>query len=221
MCEEKIVRCQRCILPENYPEIWFNEQGVCNYCLDDSAPDYLGEEKPQHLLNSIKGRGYKYDCLIPISGGRDSMFVLYQIKTKYTMNVLAYNYDNGFTSTVAKENVIRATDKMGVDLVSLKSKRDIQCKNLTHVIKLNIHKSPAHVIPSLCEGCAFGIWGGAYKVAKAKGIPLVIFGESKNSLEFILSGSAEINSIEVTDDARSHRFLSGKAILVANIYKLV
>jgi hypothetical protein len=176
--KKEIILCKKCILPSNYPGITFNEKGVCNYCLDYKASEYLGEQAFVKLLDSIKSKGNQYDCLIPISGGRDSTFVLYQMKNKFNLNVLAYNYDNGFVSSVARENIQRAKEKLDVELISLKSRRDIQCKNLRHVIKLNLHKSPAHVIPSLCEGCSFGIWGGAYKVAKEKGIPLVVFGES-------------------------------------------
>lgn len=179
MFGKEIVRCKRCILPSNYPQITFNNEGICNYCLDYKSTKYLGEQAFEKLLDPIKSKGNRYDCLVPISGGRDSAFVLYQMKNKFKMNVLAYNYDNGFVSSVAKENIKQITDKLGVELVTLRSKRDIQCKNLKYVIKLNLRKSPAHVIPAFCEGCSFGIWGGAYKILQENSIPLVVFGESK------------------------------------------
>jgi len=175
----KLKRCRKCILPTNYPEITFNEKGICNYCLDYNIQKYLGEQAFVKLINSIKDQGNQYDCLVPISGGRDSAFVLYQMKIKFKLNVLAYNYDNGFVSSVAKENVKKITEMLGVDLIRLRSKRDIQCKNLRYMIKLNLHRSPAHGILGLCLGCNHGIWGGAHKIAKENKIPLVVFGESK------------------------------------------
>jgi tRNA(Ile)-lysidine synthase TilS/MesJ len=152
---------------------------VTIYCLDYDSPKYLGVQAFEKILDTSKGKGNRYNCLVPISGGRDSAFVLFQMKKKFNLNVLAYNYDNGFVSSTAQQNVKNITENLGIDLVSMKSKRDIHRKNLRHVIKLNLHKSPEHLIPAFCEGCGFGIWGGAYKVAKEKGILLVIFGESK------------------------------------------
>lgn len=184
--ENEIYMCSRCILPANYPEILFNEEGICNYCQHYETQKYLGESAFKTLLNSFRGKGRRYDCLVPLSGGRDSTFVLYQMKNRFKINVLAYNYDNGFVSSIAKQNINKTVEKVQVNIVKLKSKRDIQCKNLSHVIKLCLNKPPEQVLFNLCSGCGNGIWGGAYKVAKEKGIPLVIFGESK-----IESGTAK------------------------------
>ena len=172
-------RCSKCVLPHSYPLISFDENGVCNYCRDHKREEYLGEDLFIKLLSEIKERGNRYDCLIPVSGGRDSAYVLWQMKEVYKARVLAYNYDNGFVSSIAKENLKKMSEILDVELVTLKSKRDIQCKNLRHVVKLNLNKSLRHAQQCLCEGCNFGIWGGAYKVALEKGIPLIIFGESR------------------------------------------
>lgn len=176
--KDSIERCRKCILPSNYPEISFNSDHICNYCTTYKPQTPIGDEKFFELLDSAKKRSGKYDCLVPLSGGRDSTYVLYQMKHEFNLNVLAFNYDNGFVSSVAKDNIDRITETLGVDLEYTKSKNDIQCKNLRHVIGLNLHKSPAHVILGLCSGCRNGIWGGAYTVARKYNIPLVIFGES-------------------------------------------
>ena len=178
--------CNRCILPANYPGILFDEEGICNYCLNYETQTYLGESEFKRILSSINGKGGCYDCLVPLSGGRDSTFVLYQMKNRFKMNILAYNYDNGFVSSIAKQNIKRTAEKLQVEVVKLKSKRDIQCKNLRHLIKLGLNKSPENVLFNLCSGCGNGIWGGAYKIAKGERIPLVIFGESE-----IESGTAK------------------------------
>lgn len=173
-----IPRCNKCILPTNYPEINFNADNICNYCTTYIPQKPHGASKFEEIINEAKQKSLKYDCLVPLSGGRDSTYVLYQMKHVFGMDVLAFNYDNGFVSDIARNNIERITQTLGVDLEYLKSKNDIQCKNLRHVVKLNLRKSPAHVILSLCSGCRNGIWGGAYSTAKKHGIPLVIFGES-------------------------------------------
>ena len=177
--ENEFYMCNRCILPANYPEILFNEEGICNYCQQYEAQEYLGESAFKTLLNSIRDKGRRYDCLVTLSGGRDSTFVLYQMKNRFKMNVLAYNYDNGFVSSIAKENINRTVEKLQVKIVKVKSKRDTQCKNMRHVVKLLLNKSSENVLFNLCSGCGNGIWGGAYKIAEEESIPMVIFGESK------------------------------------------
>jgi len=176
---DEISRCRRCILPANYPGISFNDLGVCNYCLNYKPQVYLGEESFVALLNTIREKGSQYDCLVPVSGGRDSTYVLYQMKKTFGVNVVAYNYNNGFASMVAKDNIERAISKLDVDSITLKSKRDIQRRHLRHLIAFALRKSPHDVLTNLCSGCANGIWGGAYMTAKVRNIPLVVFGESR------------------------------------------
>lgn len=174
----EIVRCKRCILPSTYPGIYFNENGVCNFCENHPAQVYLGEDTLLKIINKKKGDRHPYDCLVPISGGRDSTFVLYQLKETYKLNVLAYHYDNGFVSNVAKENIERISKRMDIEVISLKAKNNLHCKYLGQLIRFNLRKSMAHTLFCLCSGCGNGIWGGAYKVATEKSIPLVVFGES-------------------------------------------
>jgi glutamine---fructose-6-phosphate transaminase (isomerizing) len=179
---DSVKRCSKCVLPSNFPNIIFNSENICNYCTSYEPQKPLGEQAFQQIIDEAKSKASKYDCMVPVSGGRDSTYVLHQIKNVHGLNVLAYNYDNGFTSLVATENVKKITDRLGVELIQVKSKQDIQARNLRHIIKLNLRKSPEFVATTFCSGCQNGIWGGAYMVAKKYQIPLVVFGES--TMEF-------------------------------------
>jgi len=170
-------RCTRCILPETYPEIRFDEEGVCNYCRSYVPAAYKGEDALQELLDAHPS-GSEWDCLVPLSGGRDSTYTLLQLVTKYGRRVLVYNYDNGFVEKVAKDNIRAIAERLKVDVVSRASRNDAQCRLARHLTRMNLRKSPAHVMTALCSGCRNGIWGGAYAVARERDIPLVIFGES-------------------------------------------
>jgi tRNA(Ile)-lysidine synthase TilS/MesJ len=112
-------RCSRCLLPETYPNIRYNGEDVCNYCLTYTLIEYKGEPKLEELLDTSRNRnkGEKYDCVVAVSGGRDSTFMVYELVEAYDMRVLAYNYDNGFVSEQAKLNLKKMTDALGVDLV--------------------------------------------------------------------------------------------------------
>jgi len=170
-------RCSNCILPETYPHISFDEEGVCNYCRSYQHIIYEGEAALCKIIKDNPSES-EWDCLVPLSGGRDSTYTLYQLVKKYGLRVLVYNYDNGFVEDVARDNIQYIADQLKVKVISRKSKQDLQCKNIKYYTKMNIKKSPGHVQAFLCSGCRNGIWGGAYEVAKEMRVPLIIFGES-------------------------------------------
>ena len=100
-------RCTRCILPETFPGIKFNGVGVCNYCLNHEPVKVRGEQELEKVLSKYRGRGEKYDCIVPISGGRDSAFVLHQIVKEYNMRTLALTFDGGFITSEGIRNIER------------------------------------------------------------------------------------------------------------------
>lgn len=170
--------CAKCLLPECFPNITFDDKGVCNYCREYQPINYFGEKNLEKLISGYRRPG-QYECVVPISGGRDSAFVLHQIVKQYHLKPLVFNYDNGFATDKAKENIRNAIECLRVDLVQKKSKRDIQTKLMGENLKLNIKKSPLHVLRDLCNGCANGYKGGALSLARKMRIPLIFFGDSK------------------------------------------
>src|SRR4030042_131921 len=95
-------RCTRCLLPETFPDITFDEDGVCNYCVEylekgKKTPRWqtLREKRVERLIEKSRNKG-DYDCLVSYSGGKDSTYLLYVLKEKYGLNVLAYTCNTGF-----------------------------------------------------------------------------------------------------------------------------
>ncbi len=95
---EELRRCTKCILPETFPGIEFDDEGVCNYCRNYVPVKVFGEVELIRVLERFRGKGEKYDCLVPISGGRDSTFALHQMIRRYEMRVLAITVDTGAIS---------------------------------------------------------------------------------------------------------------------------
>ena len=191
-------RCTKCVLPETYPNIIFDENGVCNSCHSFKPAVYEGDEALRKILKENPSSS-QWDCLVPLSGGRDSTYTLYQLVNKYGMRVLVYNYDNGFVEDLARDNIQQIADQLDVEVVCRKSEEDLQSKNIKYLTEMNIKKSPGHVQSFLCSGCRNGIWGGAQQVAKENNIPLVIFGESSmesGGFKKILSPQFTPTSIE-------------------------
>lgn len=172
-----MLRCSKCVLPETYSNIRFNKEGVCNYCLSHKPIRYKGERALREILDSYRNKGKKYDCIVGVSGGRDSSFVLHSLVKKYGMRVLAYNYESGFTSEQAKRNLRAMIDKLNVDLVQIRSQ--IQEKLLKRHIIAWARNPKSEPFPQLCYGCSMGSHGGAYKIARKMKIPLLITGRSQ------------------------------------------
>lgn len=119
---EKIT-CARCLYDEDVPAISFDAEGVCSYCAqhDQLNTEYpLGEEGERRLLALVEriraeGRGGKYDCVVGVSGGCDSSYLLYRMK-QYGLRPIAAHYDNTWNSSIATSNIRNITTALDVDL---------------------------------------------------------------------------------------------------------
>lgn len=124
MNDQNVQICSRCIYDENTPQIEFDEKGVCNYCkmFDQLIKQYgtgseKGEKEIQRIIEQIKldGRGKPYDCVIGVSGGTDSSFLLYWA-VHNGLRPLAVHYDNTWNTSIATENIRKILSKLKVDL---------------------------------------------------------------------------------------------------------
>lgn len=116
--------CSRCIYDERVPSISFDENGVCNYCtmVDDLKKQYAtgtpaGEARLAEIVEQIKrdGKGKKYDCVVGVSGGTDSSYMLFKA-LEWGLRPLAVHYDNTWNSAIATENIRKVLKKLDVDL---------------------------------------------------------------------------------------------------------
>ena len=114
--------CSYCVMDTSDPEIEFDENGVCNHCKGAKEKLREAEEKrknfdPEAFSAEVKaaGKGKKYDCIVGISGGVDSCYVMYLIK-KMGLRPLAVHFDNGWDSELAVQNIKSLLQKLDIDL---------------------------------------------------------------------------------------------------------
>lgn len=116
--------CSRCIYDNRISNISFDKQGVCNYChqVDNLADEYgTGMAKGEQLLAKIiedirnVGKKKKYDCIIGVSGGTDSSYLLLKAK-EWKLRPLAVHYDNTWNSALATMNIKKVTSALDIDL---------------------------------------------------------------------------------------------------------
>lgn len=116
--------CSRCIYDERVAAISFDAEGVCNYChqIDALAREYgtgtaRGTRQLESIVADIKraGAGRRYDCVIGVSGGTDSSYMVYLAK-RWGLRPLAVHYDNTWNTAIATQNIRKVLGALDVDL---------------------------------------------------------------------------------------------------------
>lgn len=126
---KKLRRCSVCILPETYPYIKFNDKGVCNFCISYlKNPKKIFQDKLNYIFDKYRSKNNEPDCLVGLSGGRDSCYGLHILKKEFGMNPIAYTYDWGLTSEVSRINQAKITGALGIEHIirspNIQKKRD-------------------------------------------------------------------------------------------------
>jgi N-acetyl sugar amidotransferase len=118
--------CTRCVMDTSDEDIVFDANGVCNHCtdfetiLDQPRFDKANAEKNlASMIEQIKlrGKGRKYDCVMGISGGVDSCYVIYLCHS-WGLRPLVMHMDNGWNSEIAVQNIKNLVSKLNLDYVS-------------------------------------------------------------------------------------------------------
>ncbi len=164
-------------MPSTYPDITFNNDGVCNHCLDYKEPVLLGEER---LLEKIHSqRGAQYDCVLGISGGKDSSYVAYLAKKKFGLRALAVSYDFPFMVDLARKNIKAVCDHLGLELLVVKSRNNLEFNLVrNHMMSL----AATGTTWGQCMFCHYGIEAILHQVARAKGVPFILSGVTQNEV---------------------------------------
>ena len=169
--------CRRCVYPANArPGIILDEKGVCSGCrLIESRPVIDWDEREKMLIEILeKYRAYQreknnpYDCIVPVSGGKDSHFQVYILKTKYKMNPLLVCYNHTFNTAVGLRNLANLIDKMDCNLVRYTTAPGSAQRIASHMLKK---------VGDLTWHYHAGIMTFPIKAAVMYDVPLVVWGE--------------------------------------------
>jgi hypothetical protein len=180
--------CTRCALPSTFPGIRFDEQGICNHCLNYQAS--AGEQQKEKQLAKFaalikeyqtggRGRG-SYDVLVSYSGGKDSSFTLDLFKNTFGLKVLAFTFDNGFMSKIALENMNKVTETLGIDHILVKPRFDLLKKIFAAAaVREDLYacKTVERASP-ICTACISFVKFIGLRLAIEKEIPFLGFGWS-------------------------------------------
>ena len=174
-------RCTRCILPATYPFITFDEDGVCNDCHAHVTQRVSGREALLKELDRYRRGDGRPDCIVAFSGGRDSSYGLHLLKQELGMTPLAFTYDWGLVTDLARRNQARMCGALGIEHVIRAADISAQRRYIRRNLEAWLARPRLGMIPIFMAGDKF-FYSHARDLRRETGIPLVIFC-SGNDLE--------------------------------------
>ena len=102
--------CKKCLYPDTKPQLVFNEEGICSACTNHLLKNNIDwEKKNKQFLDILEKHrsndGSNYDCIIPVSGGKDSTYQTYMIKKKFGLNPLVVNFHPHDQTEIGRKNI--------------------------------------------------------------------------------------------------------------------
>jgi N-acetyl sugar amidotransferase len=166
--------CVRCCIPQTQEGVIFDELGVCQACQSAEQKIHIDWTEREKVLRGILDKakanaGNNYDCIIPISGGKDSTFQLYVLTQIYGMKPLAVTFSHNWFSETGWYNLQNSLEQFNVDHVMFTPNRKL-------VNKLAKHSLAG--IGDSCWHCHAGVGAFPLQAAVRFNIPLLIWGES-------------------------------------------
>jgi asparagine synthetase B (glutamine-hydrolysing) len=169
-------RCSKCLLPETFPFIEYDEAGVCNYCINYTIKN---EPKPiEELFDLVKP--YRRsdgspDCIIPYSGGRDSTYTLHIARNVLKLNPIAFTYDWGMVNDLARRNIARVCGKLGVENILVSADIAWKRENIRKNVLAWLRRPHLGIVPLFMAGDKFFFYY-TDQVKRQTGIRLNIWG---------------------------------------------
>jgi len=171
--------CTQCVMPNTKPDLSFNENGVCDACHSAEKKDKnIDWTKRRAELKNILEK-YRcqdksnYDCIVPVSGGKDSTFQALTVKNEFGLNPLCVCFEPTYQSELGKKNLDNL-GKLGFDIVYFKKNPVVYKKMVIEGFKrVGDNEWPNHV----------GIFTVPVQLAVKFNIPLLIWGEN-SQLEY-------------------------------------
>jgi hypothetical protein len=150
-------RCPNCLIPLSAPDVFITETGVCNLCREYQPIEIKGKDALRNDLASTDSHSRQYDCLVPISGGLDSVYTAFYLERKMGLNCLGVHYDNGMSSD-SKEKMLAWIEKeLGMRIVVYSWQKEKSRKLVRNSVRALLDKGPQAMQASLCRHCGYGI----------------------------------------------------------------
>lgn len=182
-----MVLCRNCLLPDRVPGSDLDKTGLCAFCRnydptraqrEDQLTRRAYQEDLEKSLAACRGQG-RYDVLVCVSGGKDSLYLLHKVKAEYGLNPLAFTTDVNIPK-LAWDNIHRTIAKLGVDHLVYRPPAQFYHKLFRYLLT---HQEARGAVYTVSYVYAPLFEGDALAVATQMGIPLVLAGYSPGQPE--------------------------------------
>lgn len=165
--------CKKCLSPETMQYIKFDEEGICSVCrqIEYKKTRINWAERKQWLneiISQYKGK-YLYDCILPYSGGKDSVFQLWYVVKELNIKPLVVRYDHWGFRPLIDENNEKVFKKLGVDVIKFTPNWKLIKDLMLEALKRT---------GDFCWHCHTGVYGHTMQIALKYNVPLLLWGES-------------------------------------------
>ena len=178
--------CKSCLFPESKPDLFFDDKGICSACNASINKDLEIDWKKREndffqIINKYKKEGTGYDCLIPVSGGKDSTYQAYFMKEVCGLNPLCVCFETTTPTEIGNRNLDNIS-KLGIDVIHFKKNYNAYKTMVIEGFKrVGDEMWPNHI----------GIFTIPVMFAVKLNIPLIIWGENPQ-MEY---GGPDLDSI--------------------------
>ena len=196
--------CKRCLYPENHPlYITFDEEGICSGCRVHEEKDSLNwterGEKLKSILDNYKNKSKNnYDCIIPVSGARDSYFIVHTIKNVYGLNPLLVTYNKHYNTALGVRNLANLRIMFDSDIMTL----TVNPKSVKKITRATLRK-----FGSIYWHCIAGQTVYPVQTAVKFKIPLIIWGAHQGIDQ--VGMFSHLDEVEMTRKYRKEHDLMG------------
>ncbi len=170
--------CKKCLCPDTRPNIKIGPDGICNACkghlLKETDINWQDRKKQfAQIIQQAKKNSVGYDCIVPVSGGKDSWYQLIKCK-EYGLNILAVTWKTPARTNIGKANVDRMLQNLNIDHIDYSVSYETEKKFMIKAFENNGDPGiPFHM----------GVYTIPYRLAVQMSIPLIIWGEN-SQLEY-------------------------------------
>lgn len=212
--QDSLRRCTKCVLPETMPFIEFDADGVCNYCRNYRPLRFKGVDTLQEIAAKYRTSSTEPDCVVGVSGGRDSLYTLHFVKTVLKLNPVAYTYDWGMVTDLARRNISRICGKLGIEHILVSADITWKRNNIRSNVSAWLRKPHLGMIPLFMAGDKQYFYY-LQRVRRQLGVKLAILGENMLERTDFKTGFAGVPPYNVDPDHVYTLPLSSKAKLFA------
>ncbi|MDR2347994.1 MAG: hypothetical protein LBD90_05175, partial [Bifidobacteriaceae bacterium] len=168
-----LTRCAKCVLPETMPFIEFDAAGVCNYCRTYTPETYLGADAAQRWAERVRQPDGRPDSLVAFSGGRDSSYGLHYMVRELGLKPIAFTYDWGMVTDLARRNQSRMCEQLGTELLIVSADIRRKRQNIRDNVAAWLKRPDLGLVPLFMAGDKQYFWY-ANEVARNYGLEQIL-----------------------------------------------